>query len=121
MPVKTAKTRAKAAPRVVSEESRLADVIIGYYPIVAAAKKPIAATDKARKKLVELLSEDAAPSDELVARGSLGEVKFSECGDALVCTDLKRVHEMLGDERFYELATVAIGDLREELTARQLD
>src|SRR4051812_23313727 len=120
MPTKTMKTRAKAAPRVLSREATLADLIITLDPPIQAAKAPAKKQKAARDMLLELLSVIAAPEDELTARGTLGEVTFTAASEATACTDLRRVHELLGDDAFYELATVSIGDLKEALTALQL-
>lgn len=107
------------ARKARNEVAELVDTIIRLNPPIVAAKKPTKQQKAARDELIELLGSTVGPDKEIVAKGRLGMVKFSACGDALECTDVRALHRMLGD-RFYELVSVSIGDLKEELTTKQL-
>lgn len=107
------------ARKARNEVAELVDRIIRANPAIAAAKKPAKEQKAARDELLELLGPTMGPDKEIVAKGRLGMVKFSPCGDALECTDVRALHRELGDA-FYDLVSVSVAGLKEALTVRQL-
>lgn len=124
------KTQAKPKPKIgiavpkvapqPTETEKLADTIIEQYPVIESAKEPKKLSDAARKELLELVEATSTDKEPITVHGTLGTVKFSAKSDSLVCTDLKKVHEILGDDAFYALASVGITELKKYLTMHQL-
>jgi hypothetical protein len=106
-----------AAP--VGETTKLVDAIVEQYPLIEAAKPAKKISDDARKELLELVGPTAYANEAIVVHGTDGTVKFGPESEQIECTDIKKVHEFLGDA-FYALAKVGITDLRKYLTPHQL-
>jgi hypothetical protein len=118
-----AKPKLKTQPKIAqqpTETEQLADKIIEAYPVIEAAKAPKKESDAARKELLELLEPAHDSKEAIVVQGTKGTVKFGVCADGLQVTDMKRVHQILGDKAFYALAKVGITDLKKYLTMHQL-
>jgi hypothetical protein len=118
-PAATTKAAVKIAPQPTETEA-LVDKIVEAYPVIEAAKEPKKISDAARKELLELLEPAFDAKEAIVVEGKLGKVKFTPCADQLVCSDMKKAHEILGDDAFYALAKIGITDLKKYLTVHQL-
>lgn len=116
---KPLKTKAKpAAP--VGETALLVDKIVEQNPAILAAKEPKKLQEQARKELLELVQPSHEPTDEIVVKGTKGQVRFSPCSTKRSCVDPQKVHQMLGDEAFYAIITVSLTELDKYLTPHQV-
>src|SRR4051812_36868764 len=103
------KAKAKAPrPRKVSDAARLADAIIAENAAISVAKPAKKRQDDARAELLELVGQGVGVDKEITVNGTTGAVKFGACSQGREVKDMRRVHELLGDDEFYALATVGL-------------
>lgn len=79
--------------------------------------KPLKDTDKALKDA--LASIDAGDDATGIELGAEYAAEYGARGTARTITDMKKIHEMLGDELFYQLAEMKLGDIDKYLTLPQ--
>lgn len=117
-----AKTKAKAETKAPTdaELGKLVDTIIENEKQVQAAKDPAKKQAKARKELLALVENMVQAGETITIEGDLGKVKFSEQSQTRSVSDLKKIHEMMGDDLFYKLASIGIGNLDKYLTPEQV-
>ncbi|WP_266032542.1 hypothetical protein [Brucella intermedia] len=66
---------------------------------------------KAHKELQEIMNELGDPDAAIEELGVEFKVEAGSRGTAREVIDMKRVHEILGDELFYKCATITLKDL----------
>lgn len=121
---KKAKPVTKTKPKVQqlpSETEQLVDTIVEQNPAILSAKEPKKVQDSARKELLDMVEAAFETSDEIIVKGTKGQVRFSPCSTKRECVDVKAVHEMLGDEAFYAIVRIGLTDLDKYLTAHQME
>jgi len=116
MAVKTqAKTKAKAKSATAVAVDRIMEL-----------KKLIDATAPAAKEMAKLVADLRAQAmtqddDQVVSyEGDTGTVVFGESAKTRELTDLKAAKKALGNDVFFEVATITLGDLDKYLTPAEL-
>lgn len=120
---KKAKVAGKAIKPVAvkSEADQRAERIIAVQVDLIEAKKITADYEKDRKFLASLADETAKPEDEVVYTVEGGSVKFSPKTEQTAVTDIKAIHQTLGDEAFYAIAKISIDNLKKYLSASEIE
>lgn len=106
----------KVSKKMQSVIKSLVDALYVRVPEVEHAKELIKSFDGDKAKLKKLIPEDWNPEDEVVFSGVLADAKFSPAANKREITDIKRFHELVGDDVFYAVATVPLKEVDKYLT-----
>lgn len=116
------KTRVKTKPVVsdkvmtINEPNALAEQLVQYNDSYQKAKKVVTEYDGIKRKLQGYIPKDADTSEPYRFEGVSGDVEFSACAMQRKVTALRELHEKLGDDVFYAIATVTLKDVDKYLT-----
>lgn len=117
---KKAKTKVKTG---VSDEiahvRELVDIIIETNIEIQKAKDPGKKQASAKKELLDIVEGEYAETEEIIVSGDKGRVKFGECSLTRKLIDVRKAHELLGDEVFYQLASISLSNIDDYLTPAQ--
>ena len=72
-----------------------------------------------KKTFVTEINAKNKPDVEVTVRGAKMAVTFSSCVKGTQITSMKQAHKLLGDETFYQIASISVGDLKDYLTPEQ--
>lgn len=82
----------------------------------AKAKKFVAKYDKSKSTLKDHIPDGANSSEPVLFLGSEADVEFSAQPDQRTIDDLKAIHELVGDEVFYAIATIPLKEVDRYVT-----
>lgn len=83
------------------------------------AKAVIAEYDGARKALMELIPEDASDFEPVIFEGETHNAVFSARAAKRSVADLQKLHSILGNKVFYEIASVPLTEVDKYLSEEE--
>lgn len=115
------KTKAKAAMKAEIDEAKAAlsakvDEIITIDKKMGEFKELAKRSSELKGIVLSTVEADYEAAAPIIVKGSLGKLKWTPKSIKRTITDIKKIHEMLGDETFYKICSVGLTDLDKYMT-----
>lgn len=119
MPVTIVKPSSKSVKKVVNETTELVEKYVLLKSQVDKMSPVVKEMEGLKAKLKGLIPADADKEGEVVIPGEYHNIIFGRCAKSRSVTDMRALHQMLGDDLFYAIVSVKLADVDRYLTDSQ--